>query len=299
MPAFFNGIFGHKPSKFIVSNVGQWPQPHGVLSEFLGLGPMSRYATDLKPVLKVIAGKNAVKLNLDEEVDIKSIKVYYQISDGGGALISPVDDDITEAMHKAVDHFNVISNQQPKRKQFKLLKKSASIWLGNMKSPNGQDSFDSQLLNLKGRINPYIELVKWLFGLSNHTFIAIMTAITEKIGVKHGSSKHTHLVNQKRELFKEFENMLGSDGVFLYPTHPTVAPYHHEPIARAFNFSYTAIINTLGLPATAIPMGIGREGVPVGFQVVANINQDRLCLAIACELEKVFGGWKEPGRAND
>lgn len=25
MPAFFNGIFGHKPSKFIVSNDGQYP----------------------------------------------------------------------------------------------------------------------------------------------------------------------------------------------------------------------------------------------------------------------------------
>lgn len=27
MPAFFNGIFGHKPSKDIVSNNGQWPMP--------------------------------------------------------------------------------------------------------------------------------------------------------------------------------------------------------------------------------------------------------------------------------
>lgn len=25
MPSFFNGIFGHKPSKFIVSNEGQYP----------------------------------------------------------------------------------------------------------------------------------------------------------------------------------------------------------------------------------------------------------------------------------
>lgn len=295
MPAFFNGIFGHKPSKFIVSNVGQWPQPHGVLSEFLGIGPMSRYATDLKPILKVIAAANADKLNLDEHVDIKRVKIYYQTSDGGAPFISTVDEDITEAMNKVVDHFDVISNQKPKRKHIKLLKKSTTIWLGNMKSPIGPDNFDSQLLNLKGKINPYMELLKWFCGLSNHTFIAIMTALTEKLGVKYGSSKHTYLVNQKRELFKEFENMLGSDGVFLYPTHPTVAPYHHEPIARAFNFSYTAIINTLGLPATAIPLGIGREGVPVGIQVVANLNQDRLCLAIACELEKVFGGWKEPG----
>lgn len=64
---------------------------------------------------------------------------------------------------------------------------------------------------------------------------------------------------------------------------------------RAFNFSYTAIINLLGLPATAIPLGIGpKEGLPIGVQVIANHKQDRLCLAVASELERAFGGWVAP-----
>ena len=36
MPAFFCGIFGHKPSTGIVSNRGQLPKAVGVIDTFLG-----------------------------------------------------------------------------------------------------------------------------------------------------------------------------------------------------------------------------------------------------------------------
>lgn len=37
MPAFFNGIFGHKPSRCVVSNAGQYPIPETeLLNSFLG-----------------------------------------------------------------------------------------------------------------------------------------------------------------------------------------------------------------------------------------------------------------------
>lgn len=295
MPAFFNGIFGHKPSRNIVSAAGQWPQPHGELRDFLGIGPMSRYAEDLVPVLRIMAGENAAQLRLDEPVDLSKVRVFYQFNDGGADFISSVDDDLADAVDAVVQHFGAVSATKPQRTQMALLRKSASIWLGNMKSPPGPERFDSQLTNMQGAINPYWELTKWPFGASNHTLIAILTALTERMGVRYGSSKHAFLVRQRDELRAEFSAMLGDNGVFVYPTHPTVAPYHHEPIARAFNFSYTAIVNVLGLPATAVPMGVGSEGLPLGVQVIANHNQDRLCLAVASELERKFGGWKEPG----
>lgn len=122
-----------------------------------------------------------------------------------------------------------------------------------------------------------------------------MDFLTERHGVKYGSPEYHMKVKERDDLRREFEDMLGTTGVFIYPTHPTVAPYHNEPIARAFNFSYTAIINLLGLPATAIPLGLGpKEGLPIGLQVIANRKQDRLCLAVACELERAFGGWVAP-----
>lgn len=178
MPAFFNGIFGHKPSSFIVSNKGQWPIP--VSKEhlsFLGLGPMSRFACDLKPMLKIIADQNADQLALDEPVNPSTIKYFYQENDGGSYFVSPVDNDIRIAMDKVIRHLQIALKVKPQRVQLTRLKRSASIWLANMKDEN-VPGFDSQLANLNGRINPYLEILKWTIGMSKHTFIGIMTAIT-------------------------------------------------------------------------------------------------------------------------
>lgn len=294
MPAFFNGVFGHKPSPFIVSNRGQWPIPnHEEQMSFLGLGPMSRFACDLKPMLSVMAGTNAAKLKLDEPVNLSAVKFYYQENDGGSYFVSPVDYDIRNVMDKVIRHLQSALNAKPQRVKIAKLKKSIQIWLANMKNEK-KEGFDAQLANLEGKINPYVELLKWAVGASRHTFIALMTAVFDRVGVKHGSPKYFELVDEKNELAQEVQDLLGANGVLIYPTHPTVAPYHNEPVFRTFNFSYTAIVNTLGLPATAVPLGLGSEGVPIGLQVIANRNQDRLCLAVAAELERAFGGWVAP-----
>lgn len=43
MPAFFNGVFGHKPSQFVINNAGQHPSPycHEQMA-MLSTGPMCR-----------------------------------------------------------------------------------------------------------------------------------------------------------------------------------------------------------------------------------------------------------------
>lgn len=88
--------------------------------------------------------------------------------------------------------------------------------------------------------------------------------------------------------------MLGDDGVFLYPTHPTPAPYHNEPLIKPFNFSYCGIFNIMGFPATHIPLGLGSEGLPIGIQAVSTCGNDHLTIGMAVELEKAFGGWIAP-----
>lgn len=294
MPAFFNGIFGHKPSRNIVSNEGQYPEAVSEEQDmFLGIGPMCRYATDLKPMLKIISDEKVKLLRLDEPVDLKQVKFFYQLNDGGGSLVSPVDMDIRDAIEKVMAHFRTTVKADVRKVYLDKMRKSAPIWLGNMKCEK-EVPFDAQLANLEGNINPYTELLKWFIGQSNHTLVGLLTAISERNGVKYGSDLYRHMVAQRDELLGEFKAMLGENGVFIYPTHPTVAPYHTEALVRALNFSYTAIINVLGLPSTAVPLGLGREGLPVGLQVVGNVNQDRLCLAVACELERAFGGWVAP-----
>lgn len=293
MPAFFNGIFGHKPSPLAVPNSGQYPEPiTDEQNKFLGIGPMCRRAEDLLPILKVISN-NLPRLRLDEPVDIKKIKFYYQESDGGANMVSPVSPDIKELFGRINLHLEKAHGIKTSKVCFSRFVKSAPMWFANMKAPSGP-TFPEQLTNLKGCINPWWELLKWIFGRSDHTFIGLATCLLEKGGCRYGDDKHQYLVKERDALRLELLDILGDDGVLLYPTHPTAAPYHNQPLAKPFNFSYTGLINVLKLPATAIPMGLDRHGLPIGIQAVSNDGNDRLCLAVARELEKAFGGWTPP-----
>jgi len=47
------------------------------------------------------------------------------------------------------------------------------------------------------------------------------------------------IIQQKEKLQKEMDELLGTDGVFFYPSHPRVAPKHHHLLFRATDCAYT------------------------------------------------------------
>jgi fatty acid amide hydrolase 2 len=54
---------------------------------------------------------------------------------------------------------------------------------------------------------------------------------------------------------------------------------------------YTAIWNVLENPVTSVPMGLDKQGLPLGIQVVARHDQDHVPIAVAQFLEDRIGGW--------
>lgn len=254
---------------------------------------MCRHAEDLLPLLKVIAGKNAEKLNLDKKVDIKKIRYFYQENDQGNAFVTSVHPEIRNKLSNVVTYLEDAHNLTVEKVENKRFRKSLTMWLACMKA-NGGPNFQNQLANLEGTINVPLELLKWLFRMSPHTLIGLITCVVENTGTTYGSEEYHKMVKERDQLKLELKDLLGDDGVLIYPTHPTPAPMHLEPLSKPFNFSYTAIINILGFPATHCPLGLSKEGLPIGVQVIANENQDRLCLAVARELQKAFGGWVPP-----
>src|SRR5690606_2998677 len=107
------------------------------------------------------------------------------------------------------------------------------------------------------------ELVRLLFGRSRHTVPALGLALLEAVPL--APARWGAL---GRALQAELEALIG-DGVMLYPSYPTVAPRHHEPLLTPWKWGYTAILNVLELPATQVPLGLDARGLPLGVQVVA------------------------------
>lgn len=66
----------------------------------------------------------------------------------------------------------------------------------------------------------------------------------------------------------------------ILPTAPQAAFPHADP-APANQADLTAFANFSGIPAMALPMGVGRDNMPVSLQILAPWRQDRFALALA------------------
>lgn len=124
--------------------------------------------------------------------------------DGGQYLISPVEPEIKDAMKRVLKYFEKAHKIKATKVSIKKLKKGMALWLANMACKDDKD-FSYELANRKGHLNIWWELVKWMLFMSNHTLVALLTAVFEKSGVKYGSEKHVRLIQESKDLYQEFK----------------------------------------------------------------------------------------------
>ncbi len=60
MPAFFNGVFGHKSTSGLIPNTGQFPNVSDSISVYVSTGPLARHSEDLFPLLTLLSGPDSM-----------------------------------------------------------------------------------------------------------------------------------------------------------------------------------------------------------------------------------------------
>lgn len=124
--------------------------------------------------------------------------------DGGQFITSPVEPEIKECMRKVVRYLEKAHKIKSTKLSIKKLKKSIAIWTANMSCKDEKD-FAYELTNRTGHIVLWWELLKWFLFMSNHTLIALLTAAFEKYTVQYGSEKHAQLIQESKDLCREFQ----------------------------------------------------------------------------------------------
>lgn len=295
MPAFFNGVFGHKPTPGIVPNTGQVPMPTGDILKYCVTGPLARRAADLMPLLKILAGPDkgdslSGSILLDDlddpaEVDLGGVEVI-SIAGNGRYRVSH---DMRRAQEKALQALTPHVHSV-RRDAVAELRSSFEIW-GAMMAAAGGPSFASQLGG--GSDIPLLkEFGKWFVRQSDHTLPALGLALTEKVPLP---GKYLSMGASLRERLLD---LMGDNGVILFPPYTRVAPRHYVPLARTFDWTYCGIINVMQFPSTQVPLGLDDDGLPLGVQVIGPPGKDHLTIAVAMKLEELFGGWVPPWRAH-
>lgn len=298
LPAFFNGIFGHKPTGGLVPNTGQFPVTKGEGS-YLTSGPMTRKAEDLLPLLKILAGPDGKDKSCKEfsigdpsKVKVKGLTVI-DVEDNGRFFVSK---ELREAQKECVRH---LARRGAKIKQAKIrgLRDSLLIWSA-MLSANEDTTFRELLGHGRKKSAPElaVELVKSVFRRSRHTLPAIVLGLVEEIA-DFTPAQVRKYVERGIALREELVELIGENGIMLYPSYTSVAPPHYKPLLPPFHWVYTGILNVMELPVTQVPLGLNKQGLPLGVQVAAVHGNDHVTIAVALELERAFGGWITPPMA--
>jgi len=299
-PAFFNGVFGHKPTGGMVPATGQYPIAAGAGLRYLTTGPITRRATDLMPLLRVLAGPDGLDagcrhfdLGDPAQVDLSG-RTLLDVPDNGVLRVSP---ELRRAQEEAV---RVLRDRGMRVREvsFKGLEKQFDVWSAMM--ADAQEHPFSHMLGEGRRVRAGLEIVKHLLGRSQHTLPASLLALVDPVP-KLFPGLARRMIALGHELRASFAEALGPDGVLLYPSYTVPAPRHGVPVRWLVRmhhpWAYLAIVNVLELPATQVPVGLGAEGLPLGFQVVSGHGNDHVTIAVAMELERALGGWTPPAMA--
>ncbi|XP_075234495.1 fatty-acid amide hydrolase 2 isoform X2 [Lycorma delicatula] len=299
LPAMYTGVFGHKPTPGFVSNRGHIPTAGDTFwNKYFTLGPMCRFAEDLPLVLGTIIPDitKRKQLQLHESVDLRKIKLYYAEDEGPNSILTDkMSSEMKAAMKKAINVLQTKYGIIAKKVDIKGLEDSLALsalvmmrmkGIPNIfqKSESDPDQWKSVVLEILKRVtcNSSASLPSLLFGP--------LKAVADRVPNK----KYKKMLMKKKEMMDQFRELLGSDGVFFYPSFPDPAHYHYQIFYKLLNASYLAIYNLLEMPVTACPLGLNSQGLPMGIQVVGWQCQDRLTIAVSQALEKEFGGWVPP-----
>jgi fatty acid amide hydrolase 2 len=295
LPAFFNGVFGHKPSGGLVPGSGQFPPAAGDALRFLATGPLSRRSEDLMPFLRIVAGPDGIDAACEEMPigdgvpDFSGMPVTV-IEAAGVFGVTRVHPELRRAQERAAQSLEA-RGAVIRTVKVPSLKRSFDIWATLLGDSQSDHTFRQMLENGKPK-SMLVELLRFALRRSDHTLPSLALAAVEPASaVLSGSPTKARV---RAEAMKAELTALMGSGVLLYPPFTRPAPRHDWPLATPLDFVYTGIFNVMEFPVTQVPMGLSTDGLPLGVQVVGPYGTDHRTIAVARVLEQDHGGWVPP-----
>ncbi|KAJ1929697.1 Fatty-acid amide hydrolase 2, partial [Linderina macrospora] len=249
---------------------------------------------DIAPFVSAMIGRD---IGDPKSVNLSNLRVVA-FPDGFGwqILLSSVEPDVRQAVVNVADFLgkqvvgqsNVVFAKAPAYTEDASLQYVPNITTGEI-------PLDQKLVGPnRPPFSWWRELIPILLGRSDHTLNAFILSFLE---TTTANSVTRDMVKPFWDrLDKYFSDLMGDNGVLIFPTSPQKAQPHGVTYFNFPNFIYTGAFNVLGYPSTQVPLGLSKDGLPLGVQVIAKNGQDLKTIAVALALEKRFGGWTPPRR---
>ena len=304
VPAAFCGIYGHRPSETLLPRSGQFPMPPlPNPAVVMGVqGPLARSAEDLELALSVLAGPE-VGEDVAWKVTLPAAR-RERLADFRVAVLPPipwlpVDEQITAALSDLTGRLT---------KMGAVVKEIQPDGLGDHREYHG---FYRTLLSAVtgARVD----------GETRRHRIATFRAAGDDLSLGaarglEGTAGDYLLWNGRREqhraawraFFREWDVLLApAINVLAYPHIERAWPADNSDLSLTFTVNgrsvpylhglcYPALSTVPGQPATAFPVGLSREGLPIGLQAIGPYLEDLTPIRFTALLAREIGGYRKP-----
>ncbi len=297
-PAHYCGVFGHKPTYGVVSYKGHMRGGFG-LGDITVVGPLARGAEDLEIAMDAIAGPDEIdgrgwKLSLprSKKKKLRDFKVAVLLSDPN----AEVDNSVQEEIQKLADF---------------LAKRKAKV------SDKARPAIDTAELN-----DVFIRLLRAatsgrLPDSVHEQAVADAASLPADdksyfAQMQRGNSlaHRTWLqLNEKRHRMRlAWDEFFGDYDLMLCPVAVTAAFPHDQAGLRhkrtiVVNNKKVPVVDQIFwagyaglsyLPASAAPIGLSKEGLPIGVQIIGRQYGDYDCIQFAKLLEQKYRSFTPP-----
>ena len=303
VPAHCCGVYAHKPSFALCPSRGHTPPPLPPLPfdrDLAVIGPMARSAADLTLLLDVIAGPDPIEAGIAYQLTLPPPR--HETLQGFRVLLLDTHPLLPTAnsVRSALDTLASV-----------LTKAGVSVARETPLLPDLAETarlYMRMLLSFLGATFPPEVYAHALAGATrlDANDNSLSAERLRGIALSHrdwvlADGRRAGLRAQWRELFKSFDAV-------ICPVLPTPA-FPHDPSepqeARRLDVDGVAVpyvdqlawagLATLpGLPATALPVAMSSDGLPIGVQIVGPALEDRTPLKLAELIEREIGGFAPP-----
>ena len=294
-PASFCGVVGLKPTYGLVSRYGLV----AFASSLDQIGPITKDVRDSAMLLNLIAGHDerdttsADMLKKDYtkalKNDVKGLKIGVPKEFFGEGINAEVKETLQKAIEKykelgaEVEEFSLDIAQYSLATYYIIACAEASSNLGRFdgirygyRTPEFKNLKE---LYKKSRSEGFGEEVKRRIILGTY----VLSSGYYDAYYKKAQQVRTLVMNEFNKGFEKYD-------VILTPTSPTVAfdigSRSNNPLEMYLADICTVSVNIAGLPGISIPVGVDKEGMPIGMQLIGNRFQEETILNAAYTLEQ-------------
>jgi amidase len=304
VPAVFCGIYGHRPSETLLPRSGQFPMPPMPnAATVMGVqGPMARSAEDLELALSVLAGPD-VGEDVAWKVTLPPPR-RDRLGDYRVAVLPPipwhlVDEQIWAAQQDLAARLATLGC---------VVKEAQPEGLGDHREYHG--FYRTMLAAVTGAR---------MDAETRRQRSAMYRKAGDDLSLAHargydGSAGDYILWHGRREqhraawraFFRDWDILLApAINVLAYPhidrawpmddsDLTLTLPVNGRPQPYLQSLCYPALSTVPGQPATAFPVGLSREGLPIGLQAIGPYLEDLTPIRFAALLAREVGGFRKP-----